>query len=217
MAAPERAPRAPATRRATSTDQRALQRDSARIANTTRASISRGRTLGRLAACYDAPMSDSYATLVASFTKLYRYQHLAAIAGWDQAAMMPSRGNDARGAAMAEPRAAPRHAHRAAPRARARQGRGRNRRSDRARVGARDGAAVADRKSSTRVARRGRRAWPARAASTRGGPSARPTTGSGFSSTGGQSSRARGRKRPCSPKPAGCRATTRWSIATSQG
>jgi carboxypeptidase Taq len=47
-------------------------------------------------------MSDAYATLVASFTKLYRYQHLAAIVGWDQAAMMPSNGNDARGAALAE-------------------------------------------------------------------------------------------------------------------
>ncbi len=47
-------------------------------------------------------MSSAYATLVASFTKLYRYQHLASIVGWDQAAMMPSKGNDARGAAMAE-------------------------------------------------------------------------------------------------------------------
>ncbi|MDX2090712.1 MAG: carboxypeptidase M32 [Kofleriaceae bacterium] len=47
-------------------------------------------------------MADSYATLVASFTKLYRYQHLSAIAAWDQAAMMPARGNDARGAALAE-------------------------------------------------------------------------------------------------------------------
>ncbi len=48
-------------------------------------------------------MSDSaYATLVASFTKLYRYQHLAAIAAWDQAAMMPEHGNEARGAALAE-------------------------------------------------------------------------------------------------------------------
>ena len=44
----------------------------------------------------------SYATLVTTFTKLYRYQHLAAIAGWDQASMMPSKGNDARGAALAE-------------------------------------------------------------------------------------------------------------------
>jgi carboxypeptidase Taq len=47
-------------------------------------------------------MSTAYATLLASFTKLYRYQHLAAIAAWDQAAMMPANGNDARGAAMAE-------------------------------------------------------------------------------------------------------------------
>ena len=47
-------------------------------------------------------MSDAYATLVESFTKLYRYQHLASIVGWDQAAMMPSKGNDARSAAMAE-------------------------------------------------------------------------------------------------------------------
>ncbi len=47
-------------------------------------------------------MSSAYETLVASFTKLYRYQHLASIVAWDQAAMMPSKGNDARGAAMAE-------------------------------------------------------------------------------------------------------------------
>src|SRR4051794_12879426 len=48
-------------------------------------------------------MPDSaYTTLVASFTRLYRYQHLAAIAGWDQAAMMPEHGNEARAAALAE-------------------------------------------------------------------------------------------------------------------
>ena len=46
--------------------------------------------------------SAAYNTLVTTFTKLYRYQHLQMIAGWDQAAMMPSKGNDARGAAMAE-------------------------------------------------------------------------------------------------------------------
>lgn len=44
----------------------------------------------------------AYASLVASFTKLYRYQHLAQIVAWDQAAMMPSKGNEARSAAMAE-------------------------------------------------------------------------------------------------------------------
>lgn len=47
-------------------------------------------------------MSNAYATLVSRFTKLYRYQHLSAIAAWDQAAMMPDAGNDARGAALAE-------------------------------------------------------------------------------------------------------------------
>src|SRR5471032_3035436 len=44
----------------------------------------------------------AYDSLVTVFTKLYRYQHLAAIAGWDQAAIMPAKGNDARGAALAE-------------------------------------------------------------------------------------------------------------------
>lgn len=44
----------------------------------------------------------AYSQLEAVFTRLYRYQHLAAVAGWDQAAMMPAKGNDARGAAMAE-------------------------------------------------------------------------------------------------------------------
>jgi carboxypeptidase Taq len=44
----------------------------------------------------------AYNQLVGNFTRLYRYQHLASIAGWDQASMMPSKGNDARGAAMAE-------------------------------------------------------------------------------------------------------------------
>ena len=47
-------------------------------------------------------MSAAYATLLASFTKLYRYQHLASIVAWDQAAMMPAKGNEARGAALAE-------------------------------------------------------------------------------------------------------------------
>jgi len=40
--------------------------------------------------------------LEATFTRLYRYAHLASIAGWDQAAMMPPKGNEARAKAMAE-------------------------------------------------------------------------------------------------------------------
>jgi carboxypeptidase Taq len=44
----------------------------------------------------------AYAALCTTFTRLYRYAHLGAIAGWDQAAMMPAKGNGARGAALAE-------------------------------------------------------------------------------------------------------------------
>ena len=44
----------------------------------------------------------AYAALCARFTRLYRYSHLAALAGWDQAAMMPPKGNAARAAALAE-------------------------------------------------------------------------------------------------------------------
>lgn len=36
------------------------------------------------------------------FARLYRYQHLASMASWDQATMMPAQGNDARASAMAE-------------------------------------------------------------------------------------------------------------------
>jgi carboxypeptidase Taq len=41
-------------------------------------------------------------SLDTTFTRLYRYAHLAALAGWDQAAMMPSKGSEARAAAVAE-------------------------------------------------------------------------------------------------------------------
>lgn len=42
------------------------------------------------------------APLEATFKRLHHFGHLASIAGWDQAAMMPSKGNEARAAAMAE-------------------------------------------------------------------------------------------------------------------
>jgi carboxypeptidase Taq len=42
------------------------------------------------------------APLHATFKRLHNFSHLASIAGWDQAAMMPSKGFDARAAAMAE-------------------------------------------------------------------------------------------------------------------
>lgn len=40
--------------------------------------------------------------LTTTFTRLYRYSHLASMAGWDQSAMMPAKGNEARAAALAE-------------------------------------------------------------------------------------------------------------------
>ncbi|PML77168.1 carboxypeptidase M32 [Enterovibrio norvegicus] len=45
---------------------------------------------------------DSMKKLEQQFKKLSSYQHLAAICGWDQAAMMPSGGNDVRSQAMSD-------------------------------------------------------------------------------------------------------------------
>lgn len=47
-------------------------------------------------------MTTAYENLVNRFQQIYRLQHLGSIASWDQAAMMPSGGNQARGEAMAE-------------------------------------------------------------------------------------------------------------------
>jgi len=44
----------------------------------------------------------AYQALCSSFTRLYRYEHLSAMVSWDQATMMPSKGNEARAAAQAE-------------------------------------------------------------------------------------------------------------------
>jgi carboxypeptidase Taq len=44
----------------------------------------------------------AYDGLSRHYQRLHHYQHLAAIAGWDQAANMPPKGNDARSAALAE-------------------------------------------------------------------------------------------------------------------
>ncbi|PTU71443.1 carboxypeptidase M32 [Chromobacterium haemolyticum] len=46
--------------------------------------------------------TSAYQALIHTFARLHRFGHLGAIAGWDQAAMMPSKGNDARAAALAE-------------------------------------------------------------------------------------------------------------------
>jgi carboxypeptidase Taq len=47
-------------------------------------------------------MKTAYEELTTIWTRLHRFTHLQNIAGWDQAAMMPPKGNDARAAAMAE-------------------------------------------------------------------------------------------------------------------
>ena len=44
----------------------------------------------------------SYQQLHQHFLKISHFSHLDAICSWDQAAVMPDGGNDARGAAMAE-------------------------------------------------------------------------------------------------------------------
>ena len=44
----------------------------------------------------------AYSALTRIYTRLYRYNHLGAIVGWDRNAMMPPKGNDARAAAEAE-------------------------------------------------------------------------------------------------------------------
>lgn len=48
------------------------------------------------------PSTPTYDSLSAHFTRLHHYQHLGSIVSWDRAANMPPKGNDARGAAMAE-------------------------------------------------------------------------------------------------------------------
>jgi carboxypeptidase Taq len=49
-----------------------------------------------------SPMNNSYDKLKQHYLKIDHFRHLAAITGWDQAAMMPSGGNAARSAALAE-------------------------------------------------------------------------------------------------------------------
>ncbi|MBL8443158.1 MAG: carboxypeptidase M32 [Zoogloeaceae bacterium] len=48
------------------------------------------------------PTKPAYAELTQHYTRLHRFNHLAAMVGWDRSAMMPPKGNDARSAAEAE-------------------------------------------------------------------------------------------------------------------
>ena len=44
----------------------------------------------------------AYEALASTWTRLHHLQHLQSIAGWDHAANMPPKGNEARAAALAE-------------------------------------------------------------------------------------------------------------------
>lgn len=48
------------------------------------------------------PAAPNYEELVRHYARIYRFNHLGAIAGWDRNAMMPPKGNEARAAAEAE-------------------------------------------------------------------------------------------------------------------
>ena len=48
------------------------------------------------------PSTPTYDDLAATWTRLHHFGHLQSIAGWDQAANMPPKGNEARAAALAE-------------------------------------------------------------------------------------------------------------------
>lgn len=50
----------------------------------------------------DAMSPSAYPQLLAVFTKLHHFHHLTAMASWDQSAMMPPKGNEARSQALAE-------------------------------------------------------------------------------------------------------------------
>lgn len=50
----------------------------------------------------ERPIMKNYQKLTERFQQLHNYGHLLSIAGWDQATMMPAKGNEARANAMAE-------------------------------------------------------------------------------------------------------------------
>ena len=47
-------------------------------------------------------ITPAYQALEGTYLRLHRFEHLQSIAGWDQAANMPPKGNEARGAALGE-------------------------------------------------------------------------------------------------------------------
>lgn len=129
----------------------------------------------------------AYEQLTALYTRLHRLDHLGSIAGWDQAANMPPKGNEARAAALAE-LATLTHRLRTDPALRCtlEQAEQENLSEDQRanlREIRRDWRAANALPESLVERRHGR----PHAASTRGAPSAQPTTGRAFSKTSARS------------------------------
>jgi carboxypeptidase Taq len=151
--------------------------------------------------CYDA--------LSTLYGRLHRLGHLGSIAGWDQAALMPPKGNEARAAALAE-LATLTHRMRTAPQLADDIERAEQEPLDEVqRANLRE--IRRDWTTPTRCPSRSSSAssWPARAASTPGARSARPTTGPASWRTSARCWRWRARRRRGSPSAVACRATTR--------
>ena len=143
----------------------------------------------------------NYAELCRVCSRIYRYNHLAAIVGWDRDAMMPPKGNEARAAAEAEMDALM-HRMRTEPRLAALLRAAEDEPLDdvAARQPARDAARLARRERAARGAGRGADARGRRAASTRGAAQRPANDWAGFlaePARGGARSRAR--RRSCSP------------------
>ncbi len=59
-------------------------------------------TVLRVSDCAMSTATPTYDELAATWMRLHHFGHLQSIAGWDQAANMPPKGNEARAAALAE-------------------------------------------------------------------------------------------------------------------
>jgi len=156
-----------------------------------------------------------YEILSKTWTRMHNLSHLQSIAGWDQAANMPPKGNEARAAAMAE-MAALLHRMRTDPQlpeqlARAEQ----EPLSELQRANLREmkrqwhaSNALPESLVQRRQLASSRGNWPARAANTPGAHSARPTTGLASWATSARCWPLPAKKPPCCRRRPVCANTT---------
>ena len=160
------------------------------------------------------PATPAYQELCRVYSRIYRYNHLAAIVGWDRNAMMPPKGNEARAAAEAELNTLI-HRTRTDPRL-----------ADWLTAAEQEALGDVERANLREIRRdwRDANALPEAlveaktmaGARTRGARSARPTTGSGFWKTFGRWCGCRAKKRGCSRTIPDLPATTHSWIATNR-